>query len=213
MINPNDASHRRGRAPAEPNRTAPSRRPSDDRRRSAPPSPALPPDLPGAADLFMGFRPYVMSIALNVLHNRQDAEDACQETFLSFFTHWKPEPAAGQNLHGYLRTIAFRKCLDAIRKKRRFLVFSNRLEFEIAESVRTFREEETEASRLPAAYFDRLSPKERESLALWANDDYRAPEIARKMGCTSETVRFHLFRARRKIRDRLAREEEVLHSA
>jgi RNA polymerase sigma-70 factor (ECF subfamily) len=73
----------------------------------------------------------VLSVALNVVGNRQDAEDICQETFLQVFRRLDRYDRA-RSFKTWLLTIAYRRSLDMLRKKRRFSEFSARVRFEPA---------------------------------------------------------------------------------
>lgn len=77
----------------------------------------------------------VMSVALNVVGNRQDAEDVCQETFLQVFRHLARYDLS-RNFKTWLLTIVYRRSLDMIKKKRRFSEFSARARFEPAVAER-----------------------------------------------------------------------------
>ena len=73
----------------------------------------------------------VLSVALNVIGNRQDAEDVCQETFLQVFRRLDRYDRE-RSFKTWLLTIAYRRSLDMLRKKRRFSEFSSRAKFEPA---------------------------------------------------------------------------------
>ena len=148
------------------------------------------------------YRAPAMALALNVLGNREDAEDACQEAFAAAYRGLNPTspPPA---LKAWLFTVLYRKCLDVCRRRRR----ADRL-------VRKVRQEapdpETPGRRPPRALRDKLvlservlgvlGEKERLILSLWANEEYTLNEIAGVLACAPSTVRVHLFQARRKIR-------------
>lgn len=153
-------------------------------------------------DIMRTYRAPAMALALNVLRNREDAEDACQEAFAAAYRvldHDSPPPA----LKAWLFTVLYRKCLDVVRRRRR----SDRL-------VRKVREEapdpETPGRREPRALHEKLvlservlgalGEKERLVLSLWANEEYTLNEIAGILACAPSTVRVHLFQARRKIK-------------
>jgi len=153
-------------------------------------------------EIMRTYRAPAMALALNVLGNREDAEDACQEAFAAAYRVLKPEspPPA---LKAWLFTVLYRKCLDAVRRRRR----SDRL-------VRKVKQEapdpETPGRREPRSLSDKLvlsegvlgilGEKERLILSLWAKEEYTLNEIAGILACAPSTVRVHLFQARRKIK-------------
>jgi RNA polymerase sigma-70 factor (ECF subfamily) len=54
--------------------------------------------------------------------------------------------------------------------------------------------------RISSRLLQRLNPKERLSVCLWANEGYTSDEIASVLRCSPSTARVHLFKARRKIK-------------
>ncbi len=153
------------------------------------------------------FRPIVetykapmMALALNVLRNRQDAEDACQEALVRAFRSLdRYDPRL--SLRNWLFVILYRGCLDIVRKRRRFRAFSARAAFETGTDSPSASLLSPERRPLLAlAILDKLTPKERMILALWANEDCGAAEIAGILGCSASTARVHLFNARAKIK-------------
>ena len=153
------------------------------------------------------FRPIVetykasmMALALNILGNREDAEDACQEAFVRAFRSFdRYNP--GLSLRNWLFVILYRGCLDIVRKRRRFRAFSARAVYETRTEtpIASFPLPEPRPL-LARAILDKLTPKERMILALWANEDFNAAEIAGILGCSASTARVHLFNARAKIK-------------
>ena len=60
-----------------------------------------------------------MAAALNILGNREDAEDACQETFVQAYRHLRNYDAR-RSFKNWIYIILYRRCLDRLKKKRRF---------------------------------------------------------------------------------------------
>ena len=149
--------------------------------------------------LMEAYGPLVMSAALNVLGNREDAEDACQETFTQVFRNIGRYDRT-RSFKTWLLTIAYRRALDMIRKRRRFAKFANRAGHAL-EPVRS-REApgETDPAPLPSRLLETLSARERAALCLWAQEGYTAHEISGVLGCSPSTARVYLFNARRKIK-------------
>ncbi|HSA95388.1 MAG TPA: RNA polymerase sigma factor [Acidobacteriota bacterium] len=141
----------------------------------------------------------VLSVALNVIGNRQDAEDVCQETFLQVFRRLDRYDRA-RSFKTWLLTIAYRRSLDMLRAKRRFKEFSAKARFEPA-IVREGADPSPAGSEpLPSALLTKLSPRERTALTLWANEGYTAKDISEVLSCSASTARVYLFNARRKIK-------------
>ncbi|MBP6909430.1 MAG: RNA polymerase sigma factor [Candidatus Saccharicenans sp.] len=140
----------------------------------------------------------LMSFALSLLKNRPEAEDACQETIVQLLKHWDSFDRT-KNLKGWALTILYHKCLDQLKRQRRFGQFFKRA----AASYRP-AEEEPGGEYLNRFWresiIDQLKPKERACLLLWGREGYRAEEIAGILGCATGTVRVHLFQARKKLK-------------
>lgn len=68
-----------------------------------------------------------MSFALSLLGNKAEAEDACQEMVVQMLKHWESFEG-DRNLKSWAFTILYRKCLDQLKKRKRFLNFFNRAE-------------------------------------------------------------------------------------
>jgi RNA polymerase sigma-70 factor (ECF subfamily) len=153
----------------------------------------------------------VLSVALNVLGNRQDAEDVCQETFLQVFRRLDRYDRT-RSFKTWLLTIAYRRSLDMLRKKRRFSEFSARVRFEPAAARPGGNPRPADPAPLPSALLERLSPRERMALSLWANEGYTAKDISEVLACSASTARVYLFNARRKIKALLENDHGLLQS-
>jgi len=154
----------------------------------------------------------VLSVALNVIGNRQDAEDVCQETFLQVFRRLDRYDRA-RSFKTWLLTIAYRRSLDMLRAKRRFREFSAKARFEPA-VVRGGEDPRPAGPEpLPSALLKKLSPRERTALTLWANEGYSAKDISEVLACSASTARVYLFNARRKIKALLENPHGLLQNS
>lgn len=160
------------------------------------------------------YGPQMMALSLNMVGNREDAEDICQEAFLQAFRHWDRFDRK-QSLRNWLLTIVFRRSLDLVRKKTRFYRFLAKLR----DDFLSFRREANFAGlqstgssyqKIPPQALDGLTPKEKAILTLWAREGYTSEEIAGVIGCRPATARVHLFLARQKIKTWLEKHNESL---
>jgi RNA polymerase sigma-70 factor (ECF subfamily) len=156
--------------------------------------------------LVEGYKSQVMAMAMNVLGNRQDAEDVCQETFVQVFRHLAQYDPA-RNFHSWLYTILYRRCLDVLKRKRRFQAAFRRMAHDPSQATSAAFENPGERRDLARIVQKRLSPKERATLALWANEGLTSAEIAGIIGCSASTARVTLFNARRKIKTVLEKKD------
>ena len=153
----------------------------------------------------------VLSVALNVLGNRQDAEDVCQETFLQTFRRLDRYDRE-RSFKTWLLTIAYRRSLDMLRKRRRFSEFSARARFDPDLPGRGGDPRTADPAPLPSKLLQSLSPRERTALCLWANEGYTAKDISEVLSCSASTARVYLFNARRKIKTLLENDHGLLQN-
>jgi RNA polymerase sigma-70 factor (ECF subfamily) len=169
--------------------------------------------LPYAAGLYRG--------ALRLTRNPADAEDARQEAFLKVirrleqFAGSRSRDAKRDDLHAWVSRIGTNASIDLIRKRRDGRVFS----FEEP----TGTAEETVGSRIAARYDNpeerfarreigkrmadsirQLAPELRHVCLLRDVLEYSTQEVAQRLGVSSLTVRLRLFRARRRLREKLS---------
>lgn len=152
------------------------------------------------------YRGKAMALALNTLGNRQDAEDVCQEAFFQAYSHLNTFDFR-KNFSNWLFSILYKRCLDRLRKRRRFFIFFKKAKVE--ETEKLFDSHPLSFSKqnpLPHRLLERLSPKERISLCLWAIEGYTGREIAEVLRCSPSTARIHLYKARKKIKSLLEKE-------
>jgi RNA polymerase sigma-70 factor, ECF subfamily len=145
----------------------------------------------GIVDLYGG---QALAFAMNVLGNREDAEDVVQESFVQVFRNLGAYDP-GRSFKTWLFTIVYRRCLDTMKKKRRFqAAFAKaRHEFPVSSNPGS-------GGTLSSDLLNVLPPRERTALALWANDGFSAEEIGGVLTVSGNTARVMLFKARRKIK-------------
>jgi len=150
-------------------------------------------------EIVMKYSPSTLAIALNILGNRDDAEDACQEAFIQAYRNldkFDPE----RSFKNWLYTILYRRCLDQLKRRRRSLALQKKIQREIPAAQLSNPPRPVQSRALPSRLLEVLSPKERMALCLWANEGYNAQEISSVLMCTASTARVYLFQARKKIK-------------
>jgi RNA polymerase sigma-70 factor (ECF subfamily) len=163
--------------------------------------------------LMTEYAPAALALAINVLGNRQDAEDACQEAFLQVYRHLhRYDP--GQSFKNWLYAILYRRCLDFLRRRRRASRIAAKMRTQLNAERDSAPSASSSRSGLDPEWLGRLSARERAALALWAVDGFSSQEIGRALGCTSGTARVTLFQARKKIKSLLLRDtvQEGMHA-
>ena len=157
--------------------------------------------------IFNEHSPAALALAINILGNRDDAEDACQETFVQVYRnldHYDRQ----RSFKTWFTAILYRRCLDQLRRRRRALALLRKIESDPAVFPAVAPSPLNRS--LPASLLDRLNPKERAALCLWANEGYTAGDIAEVLRCSPGTARVHLFQARKKIKKLLEKDHDIL---
>jgi RNA polymerase sigma-70 factor (ECF subfamily) len=158
--------------------------------------------LPAFEELFRTVGPKMKSIALNLLGDVAQAEDAVQETFLKAYRG--AETFRGQAAYStWLYRILMNTCLDARRKRRREPDTSD---FDtLAESgVQPAARSGSPSLRLMLERsVAQLPPRQREIFLLFEVEGFRHQEIAEILGITEAASKNTLFEAKRTLRGML----------
>jgi RNA polymerase sigma-70 factor, ECF subfamily len=166
-------------------------------------------------EIYDQYQADVYRLAYRLLGDHEDAADVCQETFLSAFQ------ALGRfrgdsSLKTWLLTICTNLCRSRLASKRR----RKEVEFDPERIEACLREADdaheplaaavrAETARLVRIALGSLPISERELLILRELEGLEYEEIARITGCRASTVGVKLFRARRRLRERI---DSILNS-
>ena len=148
------------------------------------------------------------SFIYGIVRNHEAADEILQETFLKTYTSVN-QRFAGENLGNWLFKVAYRKCLDAVKREKRRRENEKRfvdLDADRAaqcDGVEARMLETEKAAQIGGAMLD-LPEKQRAALSLFAVQGLSIIEISAVMGCSRGTVMSHLHRARRAMRENLA---------
>jgi RNA polymerase sigma-70 factor, ECF subfamily len=159
--------------------------------------------------IFDTYSPAALALAINMLRNRDDAEDACQETFVQVYRNLEHYDSQ-RSFKTWFTAILYRRCLDQLRRRRRSLALLKKVESDPVLLPSAVPAASPSNRSLPAGLLDRLNAKERLALCLWANDGYTAREISEVLHCSPGTARVRLFEARKKIRKLLEKDHDFL---
>ena len=171
--------------------------------------------LPYAAGLYRG--------ALRLTRNPADAEDARQEVFLKViarlgqFSGGGTKDESRDDLHAWVWRIGANASIDILRKRRdgKFLSMdepTGQGEEMVGNTIaaRGDNPEERfvrrEMGKRMAESIRQLAPELRYVCLLRDVLEYSTQEVADRLGVSSLTVRLRLFRARRRLREKLTRE-------
>lgn len=156
----------------------------------------------------------VFAVAGGILRSREDVEDVAQQVFLkAYFSLKRFDQRAAFST--WLYKITVNECWDVLRKRKvRPLLYESDLSEEQAEM---YRVQGDIASGLPSArdvleareqvekLLDCLEDRDRLMLILKEVQGFSVEEIAEILGINGNTVKVRLFRARRRIMERMDR--------
>lgn len=155
------------------------------------------------------YRTKALAVAMNILGNREDAEDASQDTFIQVYKNLERFDFQ-RSFPNWFYSILYKRCLDRLRKRRRFSHFYQKIKAEPSQSF-SIPPANPKFNLLDKQELVKsLNSKERISLFLWANEGYTSGEIANVLKCSPSTARVHLFKARKKIKILLENENVTL---
>jgi RNA polymerase sigma-70 factor (ECF subfamily) len=165
----------------------------------------------GAATDFEAFyeqyRRPLFAFCLARLGDRELAEDVVQEAFAKALAVL-PRFDASRPFWPWLVSIAARECIDIHRK--RVLTTSRHIELSLlAEVASPHSTAQVALDRLAyetvRSQVERLAPRQRAALQLFAFDGWSYADIADRLGCSVGTVKLLIVRARARLRDTQAR--------
>lgn len=150
--------------------------------------------------LYLKYKGLMYHIAYQILQNREDAEDAVHQSFVSIAKHIEKIAAVDSpKTYGYIVTIIERKSIDGLRAKKHIVS----IDFEDSEP----------GIEIPlpgdgglADAIAKLKPSYREAILLHYAYGYRTNELARMLGMKPDAVRKLLWRAKVALRKKLEEE-------
>lgn len=143
----------------------------------------------------------IVAAALRVTGNTADAEDVAQDVFCEVLAKWQHQPDLCSG--GLLRTIAVRRALDLVRRRRSRMLEDAELRCPSAETVVERTMMEAELDRKLRDQLAKLAPREAEVFCLRYYEQVAVAEIARQLGTSPSAVSKALSVARRKIQQGL----------
>ncbi len=152
-----------------------------------------------------------MALAMNILRNRDDAEDACQELFIQVYRNLQSYDPK-RSFKNWVYTILYRRCLDHLKSRRRAADLVNKVGRETVPATPSNPGRSDTPRSLPSGLLEKLKAKERTALCLWANEGYTSHEISEVLRCSASTARVHLFQARKKIKKLLEQDHASLQN-
>jgi RNA polymerase sigma-70 factor (ECF subfamily) len=146
----------------------------------------------------------VYNLALRMLGNEQEAQDAAQDAFVQAYTRLASYRAEWR-FKTWIMAITSNLCVDRLRRRRiEPTSFSDHTEDPDAEFVSHEPQPEVVAARHERqatirAMLNQLAPEDRGMVVMFYWGDMSYEEIARMTGATVNAVKSRLFRARRAL--------------
>ncbi|MBA4493103.1 RNA polymerase sigma factor [Paenactinomyces guangxiensis] len=147
----------------------------------------------------------VYRTAYYLMKNEQDALDATQEALLKIYKHL-PSFKGDSMLHTWAQRIVTNVCMDQFRKRKKVVLMHEETWQEDKKAVREV-ERGVIASDLKQA-INRLPDPQRTAIILRYVQEYNYQEIAEAMQLPLNTVKSHLFRARKQLQEWLSEYQE-----
>lgn len=157
--------------------------------------------------LVRNYEALVLHIVNPLVGNHPDREDLCQEIFIKVYQRLQGFEFRSR-LSTWIGTIAFNACVNFLQKKRNvpvgdlFGADETALENLSADSPPTPEDmliKKQEAKHLTAA-IGQLPAAQKTALLLFHHDDMSLDEIAQILGVPVNTVKSHLYRARKNLK-------------
>jgi RNA polymerase sigma-70 factor, ECF subfamily len=172
-------------------------------------------DLDAFNELVLEFQGIVFSLCYRMLANRQAAEDATQETFVSAWRNLSH--MRGESFRPWLLRIAANACTDELRRRGRRPSASLEVAFEEGMPEPADHQPLPESEALSAELRGRvgealqeLPADQRLAVILCDIQGLEYEEIARAMGSSIGTVKSRLSRGRARLRQALLSQPELL---
>lgn len=136
----------------------------------------------------------IFSLSRHILRNKEDAEDAVQETFLKVYRHYH-QFEASRSLKNWITAITVNCCCDILRK-RKSSPSGEPMDPERFPDKKQGRDKE-DAALIVEEVLDRLNPEHRIALLLFYMEGKSIKEIAKIQGIPQVVVKVRLYRARK----------------
>jgi RNA polymerase sigma-70 factor (ECF subfamily) len=160
-------------------------------------------------DLVEAYKERLFAFVWRMVRNHHETEDLCQAAFVKAYESLESY-SSKYAFSTWLFTIAYRLCLNSLRKKK---AISGETDFsyvgngETDVSLSLANSEEAQRLRdLIWDAVDQLSPPQKSAVLLFYREEKSCHEIGLVLGIPAVTVKSHLHRAREKLRQMLSAE-------
>jgi len=142
----------------------------------------------------------VLRVALRLLNNQQDAQDAAQEVFLRLYRHFGDLDET-RGYEPWLYRVTVNVCRDMARGRRRSIGLADVPDLVSPQADAYHDAERAQQREIVRRGLSRLGEKERAALVLRDVEGLSTREVAGILGSSENTVRSQICSARLKLRD------------
>jgi RNA polymerase sigma-70 factor (ECF subfamily) len=160
------------------------------------------------ADLFDQHHQRLYRLARRLTGTREEAQDLVQETFLRVARSPTAVPAGSRSEEAWLVRVLVNVCRDQWRRKSSRRRLDEKYQATVGPVATPNPEHALVAQSTVWRALQELAPRRRMALILYELDGIGIPEIARWLGVSAITVRWHLSRGRKELAQFLARPDE-----
>lgn len=146
-------------------------------------------------------------LALRITLSREDAEDIVQDTLMKVWSN-RAEMGAVSSIEAYAMTMCRNQALDICAKKERQNISLDEKAHDRTDTHSMLPDEkmaQDEGKTLVRQTIDSLPEKQRTAMLMREIEEKTYKEIAQVMGLTESDVKINIFRARKSIREHLAK--------
>lgn len=166
----------------------------------------------GNTDAFAGlvshFQYRVIAVASNITGDPEEARDIAQETFVQAFAHLDRFDL-NRSFKNWLMGITVKRSIDRLRKTKSSIKFIKAYK-KMIPVVQNPGNRLIENTLVLQNLLKKLNGRERSILALQLNEGFSARDLGEIFNCSENTIRVHLFKARKKLKKAVKTNPEIL---
>ena len=151
------------------------------------------------------YKDMVFTLALRMIHQREEAEEVAQDVFLKIFKAL-PKFQQKAKFSTWMYRIAYNECISRLRRKKNTVVSIENLPGNAVRSLATEDEDwqdDEMRSRILHSALKRLPEADQGLVHLYYFDNLPVEEMAHVTGLSVSNVKIKLFRIRKKLFDEL----------
>lgn len=157
------------------------------------------------------YKDLVFTLSYKILKNKEEAEEASQDTFVKIFSSLK-KFKGDSKFSTWIYKITYNTCLDRLKKSKKvnttvYIEDFNEHQVKVIETVLDNIDEKSKNQKIQECLF-LLPSKEAFLLTLYYFDDQSTEEIAKIVDCSANNVKIKLFRSRKKLASILKKQLE-----